>query len=107
MTEKTTAAAQRRQYTLNIVILVAVHPLAAESHGGDSHEADGGEIADKHQSQECPGLAVRAGEFLPDEHTPQGGDHGRRLTDGVGDGHADESGGHKIRAASAAPQDAS
>src|ERR1035441_4690368 len=73
MTEKTTAAAQRRQYTLNIVILVAVHPLAAESHGGDSQ----GHC--HHEFQKRSGLSAHVEALLLRSGLPpRGAVHARR-----------------------------
>src|SRR6185503_5503830 len=55
-------------------------------------EGDGAKAEDeeeKHQDQELAGGTRGSGEFVPDEDSPESGDHGGALSDGVRDGRAD------------------
>ena len=58
-------------------------------------ESDGSETKqekDEHEHEELARRAWSSGEFVPDENTPGGGDHGGALPNGVGDGGSNETG---------------
>src|SRR5580693_3356233 len=59
----------------------------------------------KHQGDEFAGVGGCVGKFLPDEHPPDGGNHGGALSDGVGNGGADDLGvgGNKVQDLVCAP----
>src|SRR5271155_3279259 len=79
-----------------ITILLAV---------GSGNEQNSETVEDEHQSKVHVGFARSAGEFFPGENAPESGDHGRGLTDGVGNGLTGELSGREVENGADAPDD--
>src|ERR1035441_7728963 len=72
---------------------------------GPGHQQDPQTVKDEHQSEGQPGRPPRACEFFPREYAPESGDHGRGLSDGVGNCYSSEAGGDQIENHADAPDE--
>src|ERR1700722_16227602 len=73
---------------------------------GSGDEQNGEHVENKHKSQECLGFAVGTGKFFPGENSPEGGDHGGGLADGIGNGDAGKISGDQVEYGTGGPDGA-
>src|SRR5580658_532699 len=59
---------------------------------GKSNQDQGQQVGCEHGEQVHLRPGTRASELVPDEDAPERSDHGRRLSDGVGNGNANQTG---------------
>src|SRR6267154_2027224 len=71
--------------------------------GGDSGQTN--QEKEKHKGDEFAGVGGSIGELLPDEHSPDGGNHGGSLSNGIGNRGANDLcvGSNKVQYRSRAP----
>src|SRR5271154_1120329 len=74
---------------------------------GKSNQDQGQQVGCEHGKQVHLRPGTRASELVPDENAPEGSDHGRRLSDRVGNGNANQAGGDKIEHRSHSPDHSS
>src|SRR5487761_795105 len=73
----------------------------------DRDRAQAEQETGKHPGEQLPRPTRGVGKFTPDEYAPDGGDHRRTLSDGVGNRRADQTGmrGDEVEDSAGGPYD--
>src|ERR1700722_11520756 len=73
---------------------------------GSGDEQNGEHIKNEHHRQVGLRALVGTGKFFPGENSPEGGDHGGGLADGIGNGDAGKISGDQVKDGTGGPDGA-